>query len=225
MPAETDALKSPREDARHLKRSFLIAAAFTACLWLIKALESMLGVNLISHSIFPGDPGSFSGILWAPLIHSSFNHLFANTAPLLILGTVLLYGYPRSAKIVIPVVYLGTGLCVWLFARPAYHLGASGLTFGFMFFVFTVGVLRWDKRAIPISMIVFFLYGGMIWGVFPSEPDVSYESHLFGAIIGIVLAILLRHLDPLPPQKKYSWEEEEAAVDAAEEDPPGNNTQ
>jgi membrane associated rhomboid family serine protease len=138
-------------------------------------------------------------------------HLFANTAPLLILGTALLYGFPKSARIVIPVVYFGTGLGVWLFARQSFHIGASGLTFGFMFFVFIAGVLRWDRRTIALSMIVFFLYGSMIWGVFPGKPDISFESHLVGAVIGVTLAVLLRNYDAYPPEKKYSWEEDEEA--------------
>jgi membrane associated rhomboid family serine protease len=157
------------------------------------------------------------------LIHSSFSHLFANTLPLLILGTTLLYGYPKSARIVIPAVYLGTGLGVWLFARDAYHIGASGLTFGFMFFVFTVGALRWDRRAIALSMIVFFLYGSMIWGVLPGRPGISFESHLFGALIGLSLAIILRNYDPHSAVKKYSWEEE-ADSDTVTGDKPPDDT-
>ncbi|MCK5662394.1 MAG: rhomboid family intramembrane serine protease, partial [Thiotrichaceae bacterium] len=89
------------------------------------------------------------------------------------------------------------------------HIGASGLTFGFMFFVFAIGAIRWDRRASVLSMLVFFLYGGMIWGIFPSKPDISFESHFFGAVIGIVLAILLRNYDPHSPEKKYSWEDED----------------
>jgi membrane associated rhomboid family serine protease len=75
-----------------------------------------------------------------------------------------------------------------------------------MFFVFTIGALRWDRRAIALSMVVFFLYGGMIWGIFPSEPGVSFESHFFGAALGVLLAFVLRRLDPPPPEKKYEWE-------------------
>ena len=75
-------------------------------------------------------------------------------------------------------------------ARDAYHIGASGLTFGMMFFVFIIGAIRWDRRAIALSMLVFFLYGGMVWGILPTDPKVSYESHFFGALIGVVLAIL-----------------------------------
>jgi membrane associated rhomboid family serine protease len=153
------------------------------------------------------------GVIFAPLIHSSYSHLFANTAPLLILGTALVYGYPGSAKIVIPVIYIGTGLCVWIFARHSYHIGASGLTFGFMFFVFTIGAIRWDRRAIALSMIVFFLYGSMIWGIFPNDSNISYETHFFGALFGVILAIVLRKKDPRLKEKKYSWEN-----DALEED-------
>jgi membrane associated rhomboid family serine protease len=199
----------PQKDSLHLKRSFTIVAAFTIALWLIKIVEVLTGTNLYKYGIQPGQLSGLAGVLWAPLIHSSFSHLFANTAPLLILGTALLYGYPKSAIIVVPALYIGTGLGVWFFARQFYHIGASGLTFGFMFFVFTIGAIRWDRRAIALSMVVFLLYGGMIWGIFPNEPGISYESHFFGAMIGIILAILLRNYDPNLPEKKYNWEEDE----------------
>jgi len=156
------------------------------------------------------------------LIHGSAVHAFANTAPLIVLGTALLYGYPKASRIFGPALYLGSGLAVWLFARPAFHIGASGLTFGMMFFVFTIGVLRWDRPAIALSLLVFFLYGGMIWGIFPGEPDVSFESHFFGALCGVLLALMLRTRDPAPPQKKYSWEEE-ADGSAADQEQVYNN--
>jgi len=213
MRSESHALQDPHQDSRHLRRSFAIIAAFTAVLWSIKIIESLLSASFIGYGIYPGEYTGLTGILLAPLIHSSYSHLLANTAPLLILGTALLYGYPKSARIVIPVLYIGTGLGVWLFARQAYHIGASGLTFGFMFFVFSIGALRWDRRAIALAMIVFFLYGGMIWGIFPHDPDISFESHLFGALIGVTLAVLLRNHDPYRPEKKYSWEEDEADDD------------
>jgi membrane associated rhomboid family serine protease len=202
-------LNNQEKDSLHLKRSFTIVAAFTIVLWLIKIVEALLDARLYKYGIQPGQLSGLTGIFLAPLIHSSFSHLFANTAPLLILGTALLYGYPKSAKIAVPVIYIGTGLGVWLFARQTYHIGASGLTFGFMFFVFTIGAIRWDRRAITLSMIVFFLYGSMIWGIFPNEASTSYESHFFGAMFGIILAILLRNYDPNLPEKNYNWEEDE----------------
>lgn len=224
MHTESHSLNNPREDYRRLKRSFTLTASFTAALWLIKITEVMLSASFIEYGIYPGQTGGLAGILWAPLIHSSFSHLFANTAPLLVLGTALIYGYPRSARIVIPAVYFGTGLGVWLFAREAFHVGASGLTFGFMFFVFTVGVLRWDKRATSLSLVVFFLYGGMIWGIFPSQPDISFESHFFAAVIGITLAVLLKNHDPYPAEKQYSWEQEEEIDQGPDDEPPDNRT-
>jgi membrane associated rhomboid family serine protease len=202
------ALNTSRQDSQHLKRSFTIVTVFTTILWIIKIIESLAGISFYRYGIYPGQFSGLVGILWAPLIHSSFSHLFANTAPLLILGTALLYGYPKSSKIVIPVVYFGTGLGVWFFARASYHIGASSLTFGFMFFVFTIGAIRWDRRAIALSMVVFFLYGSMIWGIFPQDSGISYESHFFGAMIGIALAILLRNYDPYAAKKTYSWESE-----------------
>jgi membrane associated rhomboid family serine protease len=126
---------------------------------------------------------------------------------------MLFYVYPRAAKVLLPTVYLGGGVAVWLFAREAYHIGASGIAFGMLFFVLSSGVLRWERRAIAISLVIFFLYGGMILGTIPDARGISFESHLSGALIGIVLAFLLRHSDPGPPPKQYSWENEDAETD------------
>lgn len=203
----------PDHDTTRLRRAFAVVAAFTATLWLIKLAEMALGLELADLGVYPRRPSGAWGILWAPLIHGSLSHLFANTAPILILGTLLLYGYPRSARVLLPVLYLGSGLGVWLFARGAYHIGASGLTFGMMFFVFTMGLLRWDRPAIALSLVVFFLYGSMVWGIFPQDPGVSFEAHFFGAAIGVALAFVLRNRDPAPPQKRYSWEDEDQDAD------------
>jgi len=139
--------------------------------------------------------------------------LFANTAPFVVIGTMLFYGYPRALKLLLPSLYLGGGAAVWLFAREAYHIGVSGIIFGMLFFVLTIGALRWDRRAIALSMVVFLLYGGMVWGILPTLDEVSFESHLSGALIGLVLAFLLKNRDPEPPRKRYSWELEEAETD------------
>jgi membrane associated rhomboid family serine protease len=199
---------SLQEDRNRLRYSFRLAAAFAALLWGIRSAEVVFHLELVRYGVYPLQPGGLVGILAGPLIHGSWSHLFANTLPVIILGTALLYGYPKSAKPVLATVYLGSGLGVWLFAREAYHIGASGLTFGVMFFLFVVGALRWDKRAIALSMIVFFLYGSMIWGIFPLEPGISFESHFFGAVIGVVMAIVLKNRDPAPVEKTYSWEDE-----------------
>ncbi|MFT7555518.1 MAG: membrane associated rhomboid family serine protease [Planctomycetota bacterium] len=206
-------------DMGRLRVAFTIAMSFALLLWLLKLAEYLFGLDFTPLGIYPRRTDGLAGILLAPFIHGSFAHLFANTAPIVVMGTMLLYGYPRAAKVLLPAVYLGGGIGVWLFAREAYHIGASGVSFGLLFFVFTVGVLRWERRTIAISLLVFFLYGGMISGLVPTAPDISFESHLCGALIGIVLAFLLRHRDPAPPRKQYSWEIEKADDDDWPEQP------
>jgi membrane associated rhomboid family serine protease len=194
----------------------MTALIFVLMLAGIEVLDRSLHLSLHHLGVYPREVHGALGILMAPLIHGSWNHLFFNSFAILILGTALLYGYPRSAIPALLLIYLGSGLGVWLFARSSYHFGASGLTHGMMFFIFTSGVLRRDRLSIALSLIVFFLYGGMIWTIFPQEPGISYESHFFGATAGVLAAFLLRHRDPLPPRKKYDWEEEPDTDD----DPP-----
>jgi len=199
-----------------LKYSLFIVAGCIALLWAIELLDRGLDLQLYRLGVYPGELHGLWGILYAPLIHGSWNHLASNSFALLILGTVLLYGYPRTAKPVLALVYIGSGIGVWLFARGSFHIGASGLTHGMMFFIFTTGILRRDKLSIALSMIVFFLYGGMVWSIFPREPNISYESHFFGAVIGVAAAFLFRDRDPAPPVKTYDWENEE--VDSEDDD-------
>lgn len=200
-----------------LKHSLFVVVAFIALLWAIEIIDRGLGLGLYRLGVYPGEQQGLWGILCAPLIHGSWGHLASNSIALLLLGVALLYGYPRAARPVLALVYIGSGIGVWLFARHSYHLGASGLTHGMMFFIFTTGILRGDRLSIALSMIVFFLYGGMVWSIFPQEPGVSYESHFFGALSGIVAAFLFRDRDPLPAVKTYDWEDEAAAGE--DEDP------
>lgn len=209
-----------RNDGRRLRRSLRAAAAFTLGLWLIGVFEFVFDAGLARYGVYPRHVHGLIGILAGPLIHTSWEHLAANTGPVFILGTALLYGYPRSAPLVVPVVYLVSGMLVWLLGRESLHLGASGLSFGVLFFICTVGLLQRYKKAIALSLIVFLLYGGMLGGLFPEDPGISFESHLAGAVTGIVLGILLQRRDPPPPPKRYSWEDEEAAA----EDQAGNTT-
>ena len=199
--------------AQNLRIAFYWAVAFALGLWLIKAIEIAFGFDFSRFGVSPGRFNGLDGILFAPLIHGSWSHLASNTPPIVVLGTAVRYAYPRSAKIVLPVLYLGTGIGVWLFACETTHYGASGLSFGMMFFVFTIGALRWDRQAIALSMIVFFLYGSMIWGLFPHDPTVSFETHLSGTCLGVLLAVYCRNWDPAPPEKRYSWEDEETEND------------
>lgn len=198
-----------------LGQSLLVSSAFVALLWGIELLDRSLGLQLYRFGIFPQETAGLPGILFAPLIHGSWYHVISNSFALLILGTTLLYGYPRAARPVLALVYIGSGIGVWLFARNSYHFGASGLTHGMMFFIFTTGILRRDKLSIALSLIVFLLYGNMVWSIFPQEPGISYESHFFGAVTGTLAAFLFRDRDPAPPKKSYDWEGEENEDDGA----------
>jgi len=195
------------------KQALLTASAFVLLLLLIETADRTMHLNLYHLGIYPRTAAGLTGILYAPLIHGSWHHLLSNSFALLVLGTVLVYGYPRSALPVFFMVYFVSGICVWLFARQSYHVGASGLAHGMMFFIFTIGILRRDRLSVALALIVFFIYGSMIWSIFPQEPRISYESHFFGAIIGVLAAFLFRHRDPPPPVKEYTWELEEEAGD------------
>jgi membrane associated rhomboid family serine protease len=203
---------------RDLRRSAYIALMFIGLLWWIGVIDAVFDLQLVRYGVFPREISGLKGILLAPLIHGSWFHLLANTPALFILGTAMLYGYPGASKVALPAIYLLSGLGVWIFARSSYHIGGSGLAYGMMFFVFVIGVLRRDKLSIVLSMIVFFLYGGMIWGIFPQRQAVSFESHFFGALTGVVMAFLLRNRDVALPEKKYEWEEDEDGLAEHDED-------
>lgn len=185
-----------------------IALGFVALIWFIQALNWGLDLALGRFGVRPRELAGLPGILLAPLLHAGFVHLATNSLPLLVLGTGMLYLYPNSAFKVIPAIYLGPGIAVWLFARASsVHIGASGLIYGFASYIFAAGVIRRDRRAIAASLLVAFLYGSTVWGVLPHEPGVSWETHLAAALIGLALAVALRHLD-IPPRKRYDWEDE-----------------
>jgi len=188
--------------------AFKFALGFVALIWLVQLWNWGLNLELERFGVRPREWAGLPGIFFAPLLHSGFGHLAANSLPLLMLGTGMLYLYPNSALKVIPSVYLGPGVAVWLFARASsVHIGASGLVYGLLTYIFTAGVIRRDKRAVAASLLVFFLYGASAWGVLPILPGVSWETHLAAALIGLALAIALRRLD-IPPRKRYAWEDE-----------------
>jgi membrane associated rhomboid family serine protease len=206
------------DDSSRFRQAVFTVLVFLLLLWVLELADAGFNLHLSRLGVYPRELNGLWGILFAPLIHGSWQHLISNSVALAILGVVLLYGYPRSAIPALVFVYLGSGLGVWLFARSSYHFGASGLTHGMMFFIFVSGILRRDKLSIALSMIVFFLYGGMVWTIFPQQPGISYESHFFGALTGILAAFAFKGHDPLPPVKRYDWEDETGDTDS------GSNT-
>lgn len=190
----------------HLKLAAQVSAGFLALLWLIHLLNWGFDVDPYPFGVLPRQIAGLPGIVLAPLVHSSFEHLAANSLPIVVLGTAMLYLYPSSALRALPAIYLAPGVVVWLLGRGSVHLGASGLIYGLAAYIFVAGLLRRDRRAVGASLAVCFMYGSLLLGFLPLPPEISWETHLSAALIGVVAALLLRRRDVVP-RKRYAWEE------------------
>ncbi|HSH51724.1 MAG TPA: rhomboid family intramembrane serine protease [Bacteroidales bacterium] len=196
-----------KEEKKRFLYSLVFPGFFLLLIWLIKIIEVTLHLNFTFLGIFPLRIKGLIGIVTAPLVHSDFQHLAANSLPLLILGAGLFYFYRKIAGKVFLLIYLISNIWIWFGARYAYHIGASGIIYGIASFLFFSGVIRKNVKLMAISLLVVFLYGSLVWGLLPIQPHVSWESHLMGAIAGLVLAFYYR--DKGPKRKIYSWELEE----------------
>ncbi len=193
-----------RQEERLILKSFFPGLFFVALLWLVKGAEIKFHLLLDSFGIFPRDVSSLTGIVTMPFIHGSLEHLFSNSVPLVILMASLVFFYREIYVKVFFLIWFLDGLWVWLGARAAWHIGASGLVYGLASFLLFSGILRRDTRLMAISMLVIFLYGGMVWGMFPWFLGVSYEAHIYGAFAGVLLAWVYRKEGP--QRKIYDWE-------------------
>jgi membrane associated rhomboid family serine protease len=205
------------QDRLRIRYALLGAGALLAGVWIVWLAAWLLGWPIDDLGIVPRHAAGLVGILTAPFAHASFEHLMSNTLPLGVLATLTLYVYPRATRLALPAIWLLSGLGVWLFARDSAHVGASGIVHGLMLFLFVIGLLRGDRLAVVTSLVVFFLYGGMLLSVLPHEERISFEYHLAGAVAGLLAAIALRGRDPAPARKRYSWETE-AANDAVDDE-------
>lgn len=163
-------------------------------MWLVFTVEYYLAKDLGFLGIFPLKLSGLIGVLTAPLIHGSFNHLMSNTIPLLVLGGALYFFYPKVAPKVFLYSYFFTNLLVWFFGRPFYHIGASGMVYALASFLVFYGFFSKNFRSVLLSVIVIFFYGSMVYGLFSFNERISWESHLMGAIVGGVSAFLFSRL-------------------------------
>ena len=173
-----------------LSRSVVVPARLVLLMWLVYFFEITWQVDLSYFGTYPRTIPGLLGIICSPLLHGSFWHLTSNTLPLLFLGTTLYFIYGKFADQVFFYCYFMTGALVWLLARPSFHLGASGLIYGLAFFLIFFGFFRKDFLSLVISVIVLLMYGGLFYGVVPFQVGVSWESHLLGAIVGFMLALV-----------------------------------
>lgn len=187
----------------------MIPLTFPVLLWLIHLISFIFSIKLNFLGVLPRNISGIVGIITSPLIHGSFSHLISNTVPLIILGISIFYFYSKSAYRSFLLIYLGTGLLVWIFGREVYHIGASGVVYGYVAFLFFNGLFRKDNKSIALSLLVVFLYGGLVWGILPGMRGISWESHFFGSIMGLIASFIFRKIDP---PKKYDWEDEEESI-------------
>ena len=165
-------------------------------MWCVFSLELFYGIDLGWLGIKPRTLSGLLGIFTAPMIHGSLAHLISNTVPLLFLGSVLFFFYESVAGIVFFRCYIITNILVWLFSpRVSYHIGASGLIYGLSSFLIVYGLLRRDFISLLVSIGILLVYGGIFYGVLPTDPGISWESHLAGATVGIITAFNLKDIN------------------------------
>ncbi|MFA7361714.1 MAG: rhomboid family intramembrane serine protease [Candidatus Kapaibacterium sp.] len=206
----SDGIKEERAKPK-FRISLFITLSFISLLWIIKLFETFTKTDLSFLGVLPREVKGLIGIITAPLIHSDFSHLASNTFTLIVLMMFLFYAYTNSSFRVFFTVYIFSNVLVWIFGREAYHIGASGIVYGLVTFLFFVGLFRHDSKSIGLSLVVTFMYGGLVWGILPTDPKISFEAHLSGAVVGLLAALIFRNSDPLP--EKYNWEEEETDED------------
>lgn len=199
--------------------AFAIPLFLLFILYTLHIMESVMNWNFTSWGIYPGQVKGIMGIFTSPLIHADWGHLFANTFPLLFLSWCLLYFYRDLGIGILFFLWVLSGILTYIIGKPGWHIGASGLIYSLAFFLFFSGILRKHVPLMALSLLITFLYGSLVWNMFPQFASVStsWEGHLGGAVAGIAAAILFRHKGPQRPEP-FKYEEEENNEEAEGED-------
>ena len=179
----------------------------TLAIWLVYWIEVRFGYNFNHWGVLPRSFSGLKGVVFSPFIHSSVEHLYNNTIPLAVLIFFLFLFYKKVAFRVILLGVLGSGILTWVIGRTSFHIGASGLIYVLASFIFFKGIFTKHYRWVALSLIVVFIYGSMIWYIFPVKDGISWEGHLSGFITGLLLAMFLKI--SVPKERKYDWEKED----------------
>ncbi len=197
--------------------AFLPSLVWVALIWLT-FLVDQAGVvegGISMWGILPREVIGLRGVLFSPFIHSSLSHVWSNTLPLLILIWFIFYFYSKIAFRAFFYLWIMSGLITWVIGRGSYHVGASGLVFALLFFLFFSGLLRKYIPLVAVSLVVAFIYGSTVWSIFPItewiDADISWEGHLSGAISGVIFAIVYRKEGPQKPPSP--WEDDDSEDD------------
>ena len=199
-----------------LFKTFFWPSALIALIVLVKLFEENFDHRFINYGVLPKSISGLKGILFSVLIHADWKHLFNNSVPMFVLTSSLIHFYRSISREVFLWLWFISGLLLWVIGRPNFHIGASGLVYALSSFLFFSGLLRKHTKLMAISLFVVFLYGGMIWGIFPLEQHISWEGHLSGGIAGILLAFWFRREGP--PNQIYQYEIDELLEEQEEDD-------
>ena len=204
--------KNTHQEFGSVPETVMYPILYTVLMWAIYLVQQTSGADFYTWGILPNHGTGLKGILFAPLLHSpnDIMHIVNNSFPTLVLMAALIYFYRKIATQVFFLSWLLTGFFVWAFAEDnaSYHIGMSGVIYALAGFLFVSGTLRKYRPLQGISLCVVFMYGSMIWGIFPLEERVSWESHLFGMVTGIMLAFLYKKQGPQAPKYQYEIEKE-----------------
>ena len=179
---------------RHLRNVIRWPLFFLLLMWGVFIVDTyLLGGSLrFYYALNTREVAGLPGIIASPLLHSGWPHLLSNSFPFLTLSGLLVFFYPRLWPRVLTTLWLGTGAAVWLLARPVAHIGMSGVVYALAGYLAFSGIFRRDFRAVVVSLIVLFYYGGLAAGILPGQEGISWESHLFGFVIGGLSAWLYK---------------------------------
>ena len=198
---------------KKLLLSMMIPGILLFLMWMIKLIEVLFEADLREFGIYPMEIKGLKGIFFSPLIHSDFGHLFNNSVPFFFLSIALFYFYSEVAAIIFLLNYFFTGILVWFAGNAGWHIGASGVVYGLASFLFFSGIIRRYYRLVALSLLVVFLYGEMVWGIFPGVyKNVSWESHMLGFFSGVLLSVWFRNKGPQKPIPQWLEEEDDEAV-------------
>jgi len=195
------------ENFKYTHDVLIYPLGFVLLIWIVYWFEIKFNTNFSSYGIYPQKIEGLKGILFSTFIHSGTKHLFNNSIPLLLLSMALFYFYREISKPVILYGILITGILTWIIGRPSYHIGASGLVYVLASFLFFKGIFSRYYRLVALSLSVVFVYGSLVWGVFPGKVGMSWEGHLSGFIVGVFLALIYR--TKIVTKPKYDWERED----------------
>lgn len=208
-------LKTERLQKKRIWLSTIPALVMCVLVWMAFLIDytHVFQFNFSVLGIYPRQLKGLPGIIFSPFVHGSFSHLISNTVPLLVLFSLLFYFYNQIAFKSLVYLWLLSGLLTWLIGRNSYHVGASGLVFAMVFFLFFSGLFRKYIPLVAVSMVVAFVYGSTVWSIFPIteyiDVNLSWEGHLSGAIAGFIVALIFRNQGPQKPETFWNEEEDE----------------